>query len=316
MARTLRVNRTNREQESNDRLRSERKLGMRMNVKTLTRSALALTLLVPIAACDQGPSPEVQARIDSLQTARDSLAREMAQQNETIQQLTTSIERAVAEVSETGVTAPENLPDRIETMAENLRSARSQLEESQRRIRSLSSRSSQLRDSINAVIASRDAALATHRDSIDALMAELETMSGRVDSLSTERSVLAETLSEVEEKYYTVYVAIGTRDELVEQGVIEAEGGARVLLILWKAGETLVQARDLNREAFQAIDMREMTTIDLPQQGQYRVVSRHSLDHLQPVPDENAVFAGESLEITDPERFWQASQYLILVRID
>ncbi len=287
---------------------------MRIHRKSLAHSALALALILPFAACDRGPSPEVQARLDSLQTTRDSLARELAERSETIQQLTTSIERAASQVSETGVTAPENLQDRIATMADNLQSTRSQLEEAQRRIRVLSRQSSSLRDSLDAVITERNEALAMQRDSIDQLVAGLDSMSSRAEMLSTERADLSEALRALEEKYYTVHVAIGTRDELMEQGVIEEEGGARVLLILWKAGETLVPARDLPDNAFQSMDFRETTTIDLPQQGTYKLISRHNPEYLATTLDEDGQFTGASLEVTEPEQFWQSSRYLILMR--
>lgn len=287
---------------------------MRIHRKSLAHSALALALILPFAACDRGPSPEVQARLDSLQTTRDSLARELAERSETIQQLTTSIERAASQVSETGVTAPENLQDRIATMADNLQSTRSQLEEAQRRIRVLSRQSSSLRDSLDAVITERNEALAMQRDSIDQLVAGLDSMSSRAEMLSTERADLSEALRALEEKYYTVHVAIGTRDELMEQGVIEEEGGARVLLILWKAGETLVPARDLPDNAFQSMDFRETTTIDLPQQGTYKLISRHNPEYLATTLDEDGQFSGASLEVTEPEQFWQSSRYLILMR--
>lgn len=289
---------------------------MKNNAKMLTRSALALMLLLPAAACDQGPSPEVQARIDSLQAARDSLTRQLAQRSETIQQLTTSIEQAAAEVSETGAAAPENLQDRIQTMSDNLQSARSQLAEAQRRIRSLSAQSRMLRDSLDSVITDRDEALAMQRDSISGLVTNLDSLSSRVDRLSMAQSDLSDALSTLEDKYYTVHVAIGTKDELMEQGVIEEEGGAHVLLILWKAGETVVPARNLaeSESAFTEMDLREATTITLPQPGTYKLVSRQDPEYLNASLNEDGEFTGESLEITQPEQFWKTSRYMILMR--
>ncbi|MFO7892232.1 MAG: hypothetical protein R6U63_00740 [Longimicrobiales bacterium] len=278
------------------------------------RLALALALVIPFAACDQGPSPEVEARIDSLQAARDSLTRQLAERTETIQQLSSSLEEAAAEVSETGVAEPENLQDRIASMTENLRSTRAQLDEAQRRLQVVSSRSTRLRDSLNAVITDRDEALAMQRDSVDQLLTSLDSLSDRVGMLSTQETDLSDALSELEDKYYTVHVAIGTRDELMEQGIIEAEGGARVLLILWKAGETLVPARDLPDAAFQDMDFRETSTIQLPQPGTYTVISRHNPEYMQATLNEDGQFTGETLEITEPEHFWQASRYLILMR--
>lgn len=287
---------------------------MSTHPKIAGRLALAVALVIPFAACDQGPSPEVEARIDSLQAARDSLTRQLAERTETIQQLSSSLEEAAAEVSGTGVAEPENLQDRIASMTENLRSTRAQLEEAQRRLQVVSSRSTRLRDSLNAVITDRDEALAMQRDSVDELVTSLDSLSDRVEMLSTQETDLSDALSDLEDRYYTVHVAIGTRDELMEQGVIEAEGGARVLLILWKAGETLVPTRDLPDAAFQDMDFRETSTITLPQPGTYTVISRHNPEYMQTTLNEDGQFTGETLQITDPEQFWQTSRYLILMR--
>lgn len=289
---------------------------MSNHAKMLTRSALALMLLLPAAACNQGPSPEVQARIDSLQAARDSLTRQLAQRSETIQQLTTSIEQASADIAETGATAPENLQDRIQTMSDNLQSARSQLAEAQRRIRTLSAQSRTLRDSLDSVITDRDQALAMQRDSISGLVVNLDSLASRVDQLSTAQADLSDALATLERKYYTVHVAIGTKDELMRQGVIEEEGGAHVLLILWKAGETVVPARNLaaSESAFTDMDLRQATTIDLPEPGTYKLVSRQNPEYLNAKLNEDGEFTGENLEITQPEAFWQTSRYLILMR--
>ncbi len=285
---------------------------MMNNARTIRRFGWALALIVPLAACERGPSPEVQAQIDELQATRDSLTRELAEQTEKIQDLSRSIDEAAGEVPGPGVASPEVLGDRISNMTEELEATRAQLADARRRIRALSSRSSTLRDSLSA-LAERNEALAMQRDSLTDLVAEMDSIENRAEELAAERLALASTLSGLEEKYYTVYYVVGTKDELVERGIIEEEGGARVLLVLWKAGETMVPSRDLEREQFEAIDFRETTEIDLPAQGTYKLVSRHDTDYLEPTPDDEGRFTGSSLRITQPEEFWRPSRYLILV---
>lgn len=272
-----------------------------------------LTVMVPLAACEQGPSPEVEAELAELESARDSLNRELAEQTERIQGLSQRIEEAVGAAGEPGAAGPEGLEDRIAGMREELETARSQLADARGQIRALNTRSSALRDSLDTVITDRDEALATQRDSIQGLAASLDSMTDRADGLANDREGLTETLDELERKYYTVYYAVGTEDELIERGIVEREGGARVLLLLWKAGETLVASRDLASEQFEAMDLRENAEIPLPGPGSYRVVSRHSTEYLEPTPDEEGRFRAERLRITQPEEFWQSSRYLIVV---
>ncbi len=283
------------------------------NGHSIRRLGLTLAVFVPLAACERGPSPAVQAQIDQLQATRDSLTRELAGQTERIQNLSESLEAAAGEMAGPGVTAPEVLEDRITDMTSELESTRAQLADARRRIRAMSNRSGSLRDSLDTVIEQRDEALAMQRDSVAELAMSLDSMAARTDKLASERTELADRLRELEEKYYTVYYVVGTEEELLERGIIEKEGGARVLLVLWKAGETLVPSRDLAPAEFQAIDFREMSEIELPAQGTYKVVSRHDTDYLDPTPDAEGRFTGARLRITQPERFWQPSRYLIVV---
>lgn len=279
----------------------------------LSRPGWVLAILIPIAACEQGPSPQVQARIDSLQAARDSLTRQLSEQDEYVISLSQRIDEAVADLGDSGAYTSEDLGDRIGMLQEELEAGRDRMAAAQERIDALTSRVSRLRDSLNAVITDRNEALAMQRDTISALIASLDSMKANVGDLSSVRTELELALAELEAKYYTVYYVIGTRDELVERGVVEEEGGAHVLLVLWRAGETLVPARNLEPKEFRAVDLRQATVIDLPEPGTYRIVSRQDTAFLEPNPNEDGRFEGDRLRITDPERFWRPSPYLILV---
>ena len=291
------------------------------DLRSMSRLGLFVAAIISFSACSQGPSPEVQARIDSLQTARDTLSQQLAEQTRYVERLNRQIEQAMGDIELTGegpdgVVDPAAMENRLTALRDELDETRSALTSARARIQRLQSSGRAMRDSLNSIIRDNNDALAMQRDSIEALVAELETMTARVDSLSTERSALADRLAELEEVHYTVYVAVGTRDELIEENVIEEEGGARVLLVLWKAGETLVPARDLNTEAFRAVDYRETAEVDLGATGSYQMVSRHNDAYVRPTPNEDGVITGETLEITDPAEFWQRSRYLILVQAE
>lgn len=277
---------------------------------------LTLGLGLLLAACSQGPSPEVQARIDSLQTQRDSLNRALAQQNEYVQSLSRQIEDAIGEMGGEGAVSPENLGDRIGTLREQLRTARSRLSETEQRIAAVNRQARTLRDSLAAVNRRSSEAMAMQQDSIASLVTALDAMEGQVRTLTAERANLEEAVAGLEEELYTVYYVVGTRDQLLDRGLVEEKGGARVLLVLWRAGETLVPARDLDPAALQAMDRRSATSLELPGPGTYRIVSRHDTQYLEPRPDGNGRFTGDSLRITDPAQFWLASPYLIIVRED
>lgn len=282
----------------------------------ISRWGWALAVLIPLTACESGPSPGVQARLDSLQATRDSLTRQLAEQDEYVTALSQRIDEAVGDLGESGAYTPEGLGDRISLLRDELEAGRDGMAAAQERIDALAGQVRRLQDSLSAALTRRNQALATQQDSISALLSSLDSMKASVGDLSTVRTGLERALSELETRYYTVYYVVGTRDELVDRGVLEEEGGARVLLVLWRAGETLLPARNLEPEQFQAVDLRQATVLQLPEPGTYRIVSRQDTSLLDPAPGEDGRFEGESLRITSPEQFWKASPYLILVAED
>ena len=285
--------------------------------ENISRWGWALAVLIPLTACEApGPSTEVQARLDSLQATRDSLTRQLAEQDEYVAALSQRIDEAVGDLAGSDAYTPENLGDRINLLKEELEAGRDRMAAARERIDALTGQVRRLQDSLGAALTERSQALAVQQDSVSALLASLDSMRANAGDLSTVRIELERSLSELETKYYTVYYVVGTRDELMDRGVLEEEGGARVLLVLWRAGETLLPARNLEPEQFQAVDLRQAAVIQLPEPGRYRIVSRQDTSFLDPAPGQDGRFEGKSLRITNPERFWRPSPYLILVAED
>jgi hypothetical protein len=138
-------------------------------------------------------------------------------------------------------------------------------------------------------------------------------LTSRVEALEGELNQARHAYQSLDAEAHRVYWVAGTRDELLQRGVVREEGGARVLFLLWRRGETLVPARDLDPAQFDAVDLRETRELALPRpDARYRVVSRHDGDLLEGTRV-NGALTGASIRITDPERFWQASPFLILV---
>jgi predicted nucleic acid-binding Zn-ribbon protein len=146
---------------------------------------------------------------------------------------------------------------------------------------------------------------------------QIASLAGRVDTLTTEKGVLesdkaALTYTVVNLTAYknTVYYAIGTKDELIKKGVITKEGSKFLVF----GGTRLEPARNLNPEAFTAIDKTTNTSIPLPRTDKkYKIVSRQSPTYLAAGVTKDGKVTG-TVEIAQPEEFWSASKYLILVQ--
>jgi hypothetical protein len=145
---------------------------------------------------------------------------------------------------------------------------------------------------------------------------QIATLAGRVDTLSSEntqltsdKAALSDTVANLTTYKNTVYYAIGTKDELMKKGVITKEGSKFLVF----GGTRLEPSRNLNPEAFTAIDKTHSTSIPLPRTDKnYKIVSRQSPTFLAGATKDGKVSG--TVEIAQPEEFWSASKYLILVQ--
>jgi len=102
---------------------------------------------------------------------------------------------------------------------------------------------------------------------------------------------------------------VGTRDELIKKGVLVQEGGKRFVVV---GGRQTVPARELDPSSFSKIDRLANRTISLPE-GQYQILSRQNVSFAKPQVVKDGKIAG-ALTIEQPERFWETSRFLIIVR--
>ena len=138
---------------------------------------------------------------------------------------------------------------------------------------------------------------------------QIANLSGQVDELNVQTASLRDTVVHLTKYKNRVYYAVGTKDELIRNGVVTKEGSKFLIF----GGTRLEPARKPNLEAFTMIDKTQTLSIPLPRgDKKYKIVSRQSPEYLTG----DATAKGEVkgvLEIASPEEFWSASRYLILV---
>ena len=293
---------------------------MKATIRTLSTAGLALAGAL---ACSGKPSPALQARIDSLQAAsneRDRLVQEMAQDARMISDV--SAELAKVQVrgklnvsSESpGQASRDSVVQKVRYIATRLSQSEQSLRASERRVRSLTSVSDSLRNTLAATIANYDSVISNQREQLVAFASQLDTLRGENTALVAVNGALRDTVGDLTLRDNTVYYIIGTKDELVQRGIIEETGGSRFLFVLWKSGKSLQPARTLDPSAFTAIDKRQVTSIPLPDTMKtYRIASRQDLSALATPPDDGGNVHG-AVRIAEPGRFWTGSKFLIIVQ--
>jgi hypothetical protein len=155
------------------------------------------------------------------------------------------------------------------------------------------------------------------RATVEQQRAEIAMLEQKVDSvvrsnvvLASQRDSMIVVASTMAAREDSVFVAIGSERELSEKGLVRREGGT---LLMFGRGKTMVPGRILDPSQFTVLSKSRDLNIMLPRADKdYRIVSRQNLEFTDLAKPRDAIVRG-SLTITDAERFWAPSKYLILV---
>lgn len=302
-----------------------------MTSRLLFAAAVAATL----AACSRGPDADSARAADPAAAQQLVLAEQLAAQKDSLTRIVLETDRFLVAVdsqldrvpatrtgprpqvaSESPVEQQlqdrQALLERVEQLVERTRATGRQLAEARKRNKALEAEMASRAAESDTIIAELGA-------TVQRQLATIQTLQGRVDSLSTvaqalerDTTTLRSEVRGLSDAQARAYVAIGTEADLLARGVIVREGGAN--LVVARVGRTLQPAKTLPKDAFTPLDIRSTTRIALPDSTRrYEIVSRHALAFTDSsTHDGNGV--RRALRITDPGQFWATSRYLILVQ--
>ncbi len=112
-----------------------------------------------------------------------------------------------------------------------------------------------------------------------------------------------EKLNELDQEIYTAYYAVGTYKELNQDSIVEKEGG----LLGIAATKTLND--NFKTDHFKKVDIRDIKSIPVYSK-KMDIITHHDRSSYELVNNSNEV---EFIKITDPEKFWAKSKYLVVV---
>lgn len=147
-------------------------------------------------------------------------------------------------------------------------------------------------------------------EEIALLKEELQNMNFAIENLNTIIDTLYENNLEQEkvidkktDELNKAYYAFGTEKELKENNVITKEGG------IIGIGRVEKLKKDFNKDYFTEIDIHKMKMIEFSTK-KADLITSHPDDSYKLIKKDNKI---EGLKITKPEKFWQASKYLVIV---
>jgi uncharacterized coiled-coil protein SlyX len=301
-----------------------------MKRRLLSSAAAVAALSLAATACGDAKSV---ARADSLQavaTQQVALVTQLAAQKDSLTKVVLDADRFISQVdSQVGhvkglkVKHPKG-PATFESPIEEQLHARKEMlarvsalvdraNETARQLAAARRRELALRgknEKLEAANAQLEADLAHEKQVITQLEETIQRQTQQIAALQSQVDSLNTSVKTIGTAHYKAYYVVGTEKELLKRGVVAREGGANLLLA--HPGRTLQPARTLDPEQFTAIDQREVHEIVVPDSTRrYRVVSRQSLDAAEVHDRDKTSFRG-NIKITDPDKFWGSSRYLIL----
>jgi chromosome segregation ATPase len=157
---------------------------------------------------------------------------------------------------------------------------------------------------LNLQLLERDSSIALLSENINKLNSkiasvELELTNSKNDNEQKKQEIADKTI-----KLHTAYYTVGTYRELKDKKVLSKEGGILGL------GSSKSFTSDLNNESFTKIDYTSTKLIDIISK-KIEIISIHPSDSYKIINNGKQIMA---IEILDPERFWQASKYLVVVK--
>lgn len=296
----------------------------------MRHAALIALLVMAVAGCDRRHAELQKALAESraAEAQKDTLLTEVLETTQFVSDLNSELAKARSITLGVGGEergAPGTQQDRAERKATlaRIQQVIARLNESEAKLTATEARAKNARIRNARLLAQ----ISTYRKTIEDLKAAAEQqraeneaiiadqrsqialLAGQVDTLDKERTTLRGSVARLTTYRNTVYYAIGTKDELLKNGVVTKEGSKFLIF----GGTRLEPARDLNTSAFTAIDRTQTLSIALPRvDKKYKIVSRQSPSFLTGDVSKKGEVKGV-IEIASPEEFWSPSRYLILV---
>lgn len=137
---------------------------------------------------------------------------------------------------------------------------------------------------------------------LNALNAQVAQLQISVDTLSSQNMAQSQTISEKTSQLHTAYYIVGNSKDLQKSNLIDKKGG------LLGIGRTSQLSDNIDNSMFTKIDYTETTSIPVNSKDA-KLVTTHPADSYTWDKSGKTI---NSLMITDPEKFWSASKYLVI----
>jgi predicted nuclease with TOPRIM domain len=203
----------------------------------------------------------------------------------------------------------ERINEEITAINELMQTNRDRMADLQKKLKRSGGKVAELEKAIallNEQMTLKNNELASLNQKLNELNAQVATLNTSVGTLTAQNEEKAKMIDEQTKKMHTAYYTKGTFKELETKHVLVKEGGFLGI------GREQKVTNDFNSDAFATVDITQTKVIPIESKN-VKVVTTHpstSYTLEKKEKDKNYV---TNLVISDPDQFWKASKYLVVM---
>lgn len=197
----------------------------------------------------------------------------------------------------------------IKAINELMDSNRKTISELQRKLKRSTNKNSKLEQAVATLteqLLKKDQELATLNDKLISLNAQVTQLQSSLDSLGTLSTNQSQTIADNTTSMHTAYYIVGRSKDLAEAKVIDKKGG------LLGIGKTSKLNDNFDKSKFTRIDYTKMSSIPVNSDN-VKIITSHPTDSYKMDNDSKDKDVVRNLIITDAEKFWSISKYLVVI---
>jgi uncharacterized coiled-coil protein SlyX len=217
-----------------------------------------------------------------------------------------NVEKKGAELKEG---SKEKINSEIKSINELIEKNKTQIAELNRRLKNSNIKSAGFENMIktlNEQIVQKDGELADLNSKLTSLNTQVAQLQTTVDTLGSLTTKQSQTINDQTLAMHTAYYVVGNSKQLQASKVINRTGG--VLGI----GKTSKLNDRVDNSKFTKIDYTQ--TFSIPVNSEAKIVTTHPSDSYQLEKDTKNKNKIVDLKITNPDKFWSTSKYLVVVK--
>lgn len=289
-----------------------------MKSRLILVCASVITLGTIITGCENKEENErIRAERDSLisiSQERDSTIDVFVESFAEIQTNLDSIKSRQEIISVSAADNPERRQTQRERINDDIRLINNLLEENRNKIADLetqlknsnykSNQFQKLITSLRQQLAQKEAELLELKGELASMNMTVENLNVSIDTLRSIGRTQTRLIDAQTTKLNTAFYTVGSARDLEKRGVIDREGGFLGI------GKEEKLRQDFENDNFNKINIYETLTIPVDHK-KVKIVTSHPSDSYTMEKSGEKV---ANIQITDPEKFWRASKYLVVVK--